>query len=73
MTKSQWNKVKVGDTVYSLSHDKEFNKIAIKGTVLRFAFGGNQAEIEFIRDDYPPSKTWRGRTTLELEESKILI
>ena len=73
MTKSQWNKVKVGDTVFSLSHDKEFNRIAIKGTILRFAFGGNQAEVGFVIEDRPVSKIWRGRLSLEIEESKILI
>lgn len=46
MTKSQWRKVKVGDTVFKLSHDKYFNKIAIKGTVLRFAFGGNKLKLD---------------------------
>ena len=73
MTKGQWNKLKVGDTVFSLSHDKEFNKIAIKGTVLRFAFGGNQAEIGFQVDDRPISKIWKGRLTLEIEESKVFL
>lgn len=73
MTKGQWNKLNIGDTVFSLSHDREFNKISIKGKVLRFAFGRNQAEIEFASDYYPPHKTWKGRLTLEIEEIKVFL
>jgi len=73
MTKSQWNKLKIGDAVFRLSHDKEFNKTCIKGTVLRFAFGGNQAEIGFQIENSPVSKIWSGRLSLEIEESKILL
>lgn len=53
MTKTQWDKLRTGDKV--LHYEKE-------KTIVRFAFGGNQAEIE----DKTGFRTWVGRTTVSL-------
>lgn len=57
MTRKEWDNLRVGDKV--LSDDKIY-------TVVRFAFGCNQAEIV----SETGFKKWTGRTTVEYAEAK---